>query len=135
VKEKGQQETPAPAPAWTLARLGFLVLGLLAAAIGVVGILVPLLPSTPFFILAAAAFARSSPRLEAWLLRHPQIGPGLVAWRTRRAIPRRAKWAASLGMTVGLAMFWALREPALPLLAVVAASLVLVGGWIWSRPD
>jgi hypothetical protein len=119
----------------TLARLGFLALGGLAAGIGVVGIVVPLLPSTPFFILAAAAFARSSPRLEAWLLRHPRIGPGLVAWRTRRAIPRRAKWAATLGMTGGFAIFWFLREPAGPLLAGVAAALAVVGGWIWSRPD
>jgi hypothetical protein len=120
---------------WSLARLGFLLLGLLALAVGVIGVAVPLLPSTPFFILAAAAFARSSPRLEAWLLAHPQIGPGLVAWRARRAIARPAKWAATAGMTLGLLLFWLVRDPGLPLLLVVGASLAIVGGWIWSRPD
>lgn len=120
---------------WTLARLAFLALGLLAAGTGIIGIVVPLLPSTPFFILAAAAFARSSPRLEAWLLAHETIGPPLRAWRARRAIPRPAKWAATLGMALGLGTFWAWRDPAPPLLGGVALVLLLVAAWIWSRPD
>ncbi|MCS6986062.1 MAG: YbaN family protein [Sphingomonadaceae bacterium] len=120
---------------WTPARLAYLTLGLLALALGLVGALLPLLPTTPFLILAAFAFARSSPRLEAWLLAHPQLGPPLVAWRTRRAIPRPAKVAATLGMAAGYAVLWGWRSPGLPLAAGVGLILVLVAVWIWSRPD
>ena len=69
-------------------------LGLLFAAIGAAGIFLPLLPGTVFLILAAACFARSSPKLEAWLLDHPLLGPGVRKWRERGAISRKSKLIA-----------------------------------------
>lgn len=125
-----------PAPSrWSVARLLYLALGTAALALGLVGVAVPLLPTTPFLILAAFGFARSSPRLERWLLGHPRFGPGLQAWRARRAIPPAAKRASAAGMAAGLAIFWAWRAPDWPLLLLVAALMLLVGAWIWSRPD
>lgn len=69
-------------------------LGLLFAAIGAAGIFLPLLPGTVFLILAAACFARSSPKLETWLLDHPLLGPGVRKWRERGAISRKSKLIA-----------------------------------------
>ncbi|TCM15685.1 hypothetical protein EDF56_10913 [Novosphingobium sp. PhB165] len=113
------------------ARMGWLVLGLVLVGIGVVGIFVPLLPTTDFMILALPCFARSSPRLEAWLLNHPRFGPGLRAWRAERAIPRHAKIASWIGMTVGFVSFCLLVRPgplvALPVAAVLLACAIWVG--------
>src|SRR3546814_5879575 len=72
-------------------RTVWLLLGLVLVGIGLIGIVVPLLPTTDFMLLALPCFARSSPKLEAWLLNHPRFGPGLRAWRSERAVPRNAK--------------------------------------------
>lgn len=126
-------EKPAHRDRPLLRRLAIL-LGFALAAIGVFGAFVPLMPSTVFFIAAAACFAYASPRLEAWLLSFDFIGAPVRAWRERGAIPRRAKWLASAGMSVGLAAF-ALSGPR-PIW-LIAASVVLAGcaAFIWTRPD
>lgn len=69
----------------------FVVLGALSLLLGLVGIFVPLLLTTPFLLLAAALWVRSSPRLYAWLLAHRRLGPYIRNFRENRAIPLRAK--------------------------------------------
>jgi uncharacterized membrane protein YbaN (DUF454 family) len=73
--------------------------GILAVGLGVVGIFVPLLPTTPFLLLAAACFARSSPRLHAWLLNNRWFGSYIRHYREHRAISLPAK-------VVSLALLW-----------------------------
>ncbi|WP_042012502.1 YbaN family protein [Aeromonas fluvialis] len=68
-----------------------MALGWLAFATGIVGIVLPLLPTTPFMLLAAALFARSSPRFHRWLLTHPWFGPPIVDWQQCRGIRRQAR--------------------------------------------
>lgn len=78
-------------------RISFLALGLTSLALGLLGMFLPLLPTVPFVLLAAFCFARSSPRLERWLVEHKHYGPHIHAWRTSRSISRsgkRAAWAA-----------------------------------------
>ena len=65
--------------------------GLLAVAVGGIGIVVPGLPTTVFFIVAAACFARSNPRFEQWVLDLPKIGPMVQDHRAGLGMPRRAK--------------------------------------------
>ena len=115
-------------------RVGWLLLGFLCVGLGIIGALVPLMPTTIFLIFAAGCFTHSSPRLEAWLLNHPRHGPTLRAWRAEGAIPKRGKRAACIGMTVGYGIFWLVARPD-PLLAVgVAVALLASAAWIISRP-
>lgn len=116
-------------------RMAWLSLGLALVGIGVIGIFVPLLPTTDFLILALPCFARSSPRLESWLLDHPRFGPGLNAWRQHRAIPRYAKIAACLGIAIGYVLFWLAARPWAPV--AIAVAMILIGSalWIVSRPE
>ena len=114
-------------------RIFYLVLGFVALALGAVGILVPLLPTVPFMILAAFCFARSSPELERRIVEHPRVSPHLAAWRERGAISSKGKRAALVAFGAsGLLGLFLLPFPTMlvPLLAA------LVGGsWILSRPS
>lgn len=115
-------------------RLVWLVLGLGLTALGLIGALVPLMPTTIFLILAAACFARSSPRLEAWLLNHPRFGAALRNWRSHRAVPRRAKQMAVVGMAGGYVLFELAARPPLWLGLAVALLLIACAAWLIARP-
>lgn len=114
---------------WLLRAAGVLCVGL-----AVVGVFLPLMPTTIFLILAAWCFARSSPRLEAWLMNHPRFGPLLRDWREHGAVPRRAKVLAVIGMTTGFAIFFAAAHPKLWLALVVGGVLALIAAYVVSRP-
>ncbi|MDZ7674854.1 MAG: YbaN family protein [Acidimicrobiales bacterium] len=88
----------------------WLVLGLACVGLGGIGVVVPGLPTTVFFICAAACFTRSSPRLEAWVLDLPGIGPMVRDYRAGLGMPRRAKRfaVASIVVFAGLAVLLAL---------------------------
>ena len=113
----------------------YLVLGFFFVALGFVGAFLPVLPTTPFLILATTCFARSSPRLENWLLSHPRFGPVLRDWRERGAIPLRAKWLALAGIIVGFLLFWIGSAPG-PILTASVGALMLVGlVYVFTRPS
>lgn len=117
------------------ARMGWLCLGLVLVGIGFIGIFVPLLPTTDFLLLALPCFARSSPRLESWLINHPRFGPPLRAWRAHKAVPRHAKIAACCGMALGYAMFWWLVRPRAVVALAVGMALLSCAFWIVRRPS
>lgn len=122
----------APLPA--LVRAALLALALLSLGLAVVGIFLPIVPTVPFVLLAAWAAARSSPKLNAWLERHPHLGPMIIDWREGGRVRRGAKWTASALMGLSSVSMLALfRDHWLPYAAIACMTIVLV--WLWRRPE
>ena len=123
--------SPPRRPAWQ--RALWLAAGALALLTGLVGIVLPLLPTTPLVLLAAFCFARGDERWEHWLLRHRHFGPMLRAWRARRVIPWRAKLLAWVMMALGSA--WAAWTLPLPWAVLPALVCTAVGVWMARLPS
>ena len=68
--------------------------------LGLIGIALPLLPTTPFLLLAAVCFSKGSDNIYRWLINHPTLGPPIINWREKRAITRRSKIVATVSMLV-----------------------------------
>lgn len=123
---------PAPTVRRGASRIVWLSVGMIAVALGGLGVLVPGLPTTVFFIVAASCFARSSPRFERWVLDLPGVGGMVTDHRNGLGMPRRAKCIALAMMwTAILLSAFALRQR--PVLVVVLVAAGLVGtayiGW------
>ncbi len=113
----------------------YLLLGLLFVILGAIGVLLPLLPTTPFMILALALFARSSPRFHDWLYHHRLFGPPLQAWEQNGSVSPQVKGVAILFMTISFFTMASLQSVTLPML-LVAGGLMLYGGWfLLNRPN
>ena len=112
----------------------WLFIGLVSLLSGIAGILLPLVPTTPFILLSAFAFARSSPRLHCWLVTHARFGPIITNWERYGAISRRTKIVAVA--VIALTPILTLMIGA-PLWALVAQILVLAGVvfFIVTRPE
>ncbi len=111
----------------------YLAGGCTAFALGSIGIFLPLLPTVPFMILAAFCFARSSPRLEQWMLEHRIYGTHIRNWRYHGAVSRRGKKAAiaAFAFSVIVALFLV----AFPWSMISVLAAVIGGWWIWTRPE
>ena len=109
-------------------------LALVCVALGLVGVVVPGLPTVPFLLAAAWAGSKGWPALERWLLEHPRHGPAIRRWRDHRAVPRRAKWLASATMLLSVVLI-ALSAAHLALKVAMVAFLAGVALWLWRRPE
>jgi hypothetical protein len=108
----------------------YVAAGVVLVGLGIIGAFVPVMPTTIFLILAAACFARSSPRLESWVVNHPRFGPSVVAWREHGAIPRRIKVIAIGMMAVSFALIAIAHPPELWLWGtgvILAACALFIG--------
>ncbi|BDG27513.1 YbaN family protein (plasmid) [Thermus thermophilus] len=113
-------------------RVFFLGLGFAFAGLGFLGIFLPILPATPFFLVGAYFFSKSHPRLEAWLLSLPQVGPLVQNYRAGRGVPRRTKLMAT-GVALAAAAFSAYGLPH-PLVKGLVLLLVAYGVYfLWKR--
>lgn len=113
--------------AWTL--FAYLSLGL-----GIVGIVLPGLPTVPFVLLAAYCAARGSRRLHARLLAHRQFGPMIRDWQANGAVSRRSKWLATTMMAI-CAVILFLTSPKVWAAAAGATTMAAVAVWLWLRPE
>ena len=117
-----------------MTRILWFSLGGFALVLAVLGAVLPLLPTTPFLLVAAYAFAKSSPAWHDWLVEHPRFGPAIRDWRDERAISRRAKTWAVLAMLAAIALSVALEVRA-EVLAVQAVVMAAAAAFILSRPS
>ena len=110
------------------------IFAILFLALAIIGIVLPLLPTVPFLILAAWCAGRGWPALEEWLLGHPRYGHSLREWRRGQIVSRRAKWAAGVSMASGAVV---VQFASVPLEARIAVPLVMliVSIWLWRRPE
>lgn len=104
-------------------------------AMGVIGALLPVMPTTIFLILAAACFARSSPYLEQKLLSHPYYGEPLRRWREQGAISRKGKILAVAGMAMGYGLFFYGVHPHWMLAVGVGIFFAASAAYVLSRPS
>ncbi len=111
-----------------------LAVGVVATGLAVLGAVLPLLPTTPFLLVAAWAFARSSPRLEAWLIDHARFGPLITDWRREGAVARRVKRLSGVVMAATLVV-GALTGLSLAILLIQAAIFAAVSVFLWTRPE
>lgn len=116
---------PEPRPAWQ--RYLLLGIGCISVALAFIGLFLPVMPTAPFLLLAAACFARSSPRFHKWLLGHPQLGPLLNAYLNGDGIALKTKVLAIGSMWVSIAVScWWVPWPWLRVLLVGIAMAVTV---------
>ncbi len=113
----------------------YLALAWLCVGAGVVGIFVPLLPTTPFLLVAMWGFMRSSPRLEYWLRNHPMLGPYVSDWNDHGIVPIKAKILAISMMSLSMAWLAFFSSASLLVVTIVGATLATVAIWLVSRPS
>ncbi|CAM3984041.1 hypothetical protein PMAG_a3886 [Pseudoalteromonas mariniglutinosa NCIMB 1770] len=118
----------------TYKNIGYQLLGLILVGLGIVGIVLPVMPTTIFFILALACFTRSSPKLAAWLLNHPRYGTTLRHWQDHKIVPTKAKWYAGLGMSLGFILLL-MSDPAGWVIYLIAVIESVVMIYLISRPS
>jgi hypothetical protein len=115
-------------------RVLWLLLAYVALGLGLVGVFVPGLPTTPFVLLAAFAAARGSRRLHAWLHAHRAFGPMIRDWEAGGTVARRAKWVATITMALCAGLMF-LTAPKPWMAATGTAAMAVVAVWLWLRPE
>lgn len=116
-------------------RIAFAALGTLFLLVGIVGIFTPILPTTPFLLLATACYARSSRRFYNWLMNHPALGPLIIEWRSYRSIPWKVKLVAvaTMTLTFGSSIAFFIKDGWLQLaLAFFGLTMVI---WLYRIPS
>ncbi|MDO5050122.1 MAG: YbaN family protein [Moraxella equi] len=119
-----------------LLRWAFFIMGFIFVGLGILGAILPGMPTTVFILLAGYCWAKSSRRFHGWLIRHKIFGKMLIDWEERRAMPRFAKYLAWSMMTASSAfLFW--RLPADKLWVAVLTSILCLATaiWMYRLPD
>jgi len=113
----------------------FVALGYASLALGLVGVFLPLLPTTPFVLLAAFFFSKGSERLHRWLIGHLRFGRYIRDWEAEQVIPVVGKYASTLTMVP--LVTWAILTREIPwvLEAIMIATVVGTLSFIWTRPS
>ncbi|AOA59840.1 YbaN family protein [Acinetobacter larvae] len=102
--------------------------------LAVIGAILPGMPTTIFLILAAWVASKGWPQVDAWLLQHPKYGDSIQQWRSHGAVPRMAKWMATLMMSCS-AMILSFSPFVLWAKLIVISCMCSVAIWLWLRPE
>ena len=133
IQHAGAPQAMTPLSFQSAAKRGlFLALGWVMVGLGVIGAVLPVMPTTVFMLVALWAFSRSSPRFRTWLYTHPKFGPPLQAWQSDGAISTRVKVAAILTMAASVAAVLMVSDGWI-LPTVVGAVLTAIAAFLLSR--
>lgn len=116
-------------------RLLFMALGFVCVGLGVLGAFLPLLPTTPFLLVALWAFSRSSRRFHHWLYTHPRFGPRLQEWHEHGTVPVKVKVSAISAMLVSLALMIFVARVKWHVLAASGVLMLIGATYVLSRPS
>ncbi|MFP2924057.1 YbaN family protein [Pyxidicoccus sp. 3LG] len=116
-------------------RPAFLALGFVCVGLGGLGVFLPVLPTTPFLLVALWAFSRSSRRFHHWLYTHPRYGPRLQAWQEHGVVPVRVKVSALTAMVASLTVMAFVVRVKWPVLAVTGALMLVGATYVLRRPS
>lgn len=111
----------------------YLIFAYLCAGLGIVGAFLPVLPTTPFLLLAVWAASRGSPELHRWLVEHPRFGPPIVAWEANRAVSNPAKVTACALMAASWMLMYLMTESSV-VPWITGGLFVGVAAYLISRP-
>jgi uncharacterized membrane protein YbaN (DUF454 family) len=115
-------------------RICYLGLGHICMALGIAGVILPVMPGFVFFLVAAWAYGRSSERFRKMLIDHPKLGPAILRWEEYRVVPKKAKFFAGLMMGMSLALCsWRAESWHWP--AVLAVIMALIMGYLLACPS
>jgi uncharacterized membrane protein YbaN (DUF454 family) len=115
-------------------RLGYLLIAYAALATGIAGVFLPLLPATPFLLIAVWAGSRGSQRVHDWIFEQPRFARLINDWHQQGAVPLSAKWLATMMMIVSfLTLTWGGANWLL--LLGMAIFFSCIGGFLWTRPN
>ena len=132
---KFEPDQQLPVTEYGLSKSWLLPLGWFLFVLGVIGIVLPLMPTTVFWIGAVWCWSRSAPHLTKRILSHPRFGQPVYLFITHGQMTRVGKWMALGGICVGVMLFFVLGHPDWPLAIVVCLVLAIVAVWLWQRPE
>lgn len=116
------------------ARWGYVMLAYAATALGVAGVFLPLLPTTPFLLVAIWAASRGSQRVHDWIFSQPRFARLINDWHEQGAVPLNAKWLATAMMIVSWSfLLWAGYHRGL--LLGMSVFFLCIGLFLWTRPN
>lgn len=119
----------------TVKQTAYFCLGWICVALGAIGVVLPLLPTTPFILLAAYAFSKSSKRFHDWLLNHRVFGPLVRDWQQNGVIRLPAKILATVSIVLMLSLSFYFVALPLHVVSIICISVGCVMVFIWSRPS
>lgn len=118
-------------------RIALIVIGAISLVLGIIGLFLPVLPTTPFVLLTAACWSRSVPRWHGWLLAQPKVGPIIEQWERNRTVPRRVKLVATAFVvpSIGTSTYLMRETTWLVLMLVAIAVIVIAAIWLLPEPQ
>lgn len=117
-----------------MTRFLWALLAWVSLILGIIGAVLPVMPTVPFILLSAFAATRGSDRLRGWLVAHPTFGRAILDWEQNGAVTRKAKWIASAMMSLSsLSMAYFAPRPWMAAIGIGCMALVTL--WLWCRPE
>lgn len=118
----------------SLSKIIWFSVGVISIVLGLIGAVLPVVPTVPFLLLAAVGFSKSSVKIHNWLINHYYFGPPIRDWEDNQTIRRGMKISASVAMLGSVGLTWLIGVP-IQYVGMQAIVLVTVAIFIWSRPE